>query len=237
MTELACFFLMIYALSVSLSSPMQKTYKEITDVLKQEKISGQAQMTQDGLQISLEEKENIPFFAPGSAELTPAMKDYIQKIAPALKQGLSPEKSSLLVEGHTDNVPIKTTRFASNWELSTARATTIVRYLIDNEGVLPNKIAAIGYGEYRPIVANDNDQNKAKNRRVVFLIKTTGSGGAPGQPAVKTAKAETETATGEVKTEEVKTEEPKPEEVSSQSSLESTTSDKTDKGISPPTLN
>lgn len=173
MTELACFFLMIYALSVALSASMQKAYKEVKEVMDKEQISGEAKMTKDGLQISLEEKENISFFISGSAELQPEMKTYLDKIAPALQQGLTPEHNFLIVEGHTDNVPIATERFASNWELSTARATTVVKYLITTHSFPPTKLAAIGYGEHKPIMPNDSDQNKAKNRRVVFLIKSS----------------------------------------------------------------
>ena len=171
MTELSCFFLMIYALSASLSGTMQEAYKEVKEVMEQEQIAGEAKMTKDGLQISLEEKENVSFFVSGSAELLPEMKNYIVKIAPALKHGLEPEKHTLIIEGHTDTVPIATSRYASNWELSTARATTVVRHLIDGQGFPANRIAAIGYGEFKPVVMNDTDQNKAKNRRVVFLIK------------------------------------------------------------------
>lgn len=174
MTELAIFFLMIYSLSAAFSGTLQKVYKEVDEAMKQSQIAGEVKMTRDGLQVSLEEKEDISFFVSGSAELLPEMKEYIAKIAPALKKGLSVQSNSLIVEGHTDNIPISTARFASNWELSTARATTVVKYLINAQGFPPDRIAAIGYGEFKPVKDGDTDAGRAKNRRVVFLIKVSG---------------------------------------------------------------
>lgn len=73
------------------------------------------------------------------------------------------------VEGHTDNVPIKYSNWKSNWELSTARATSVLHYLLD-KGVLPEKLAAIGYGEFRPVASNDTPEGQRKNRRVEIVI-------------------------------------------------------------------
>ncbi|OGS44776.1 MAG: hypothetical protein A2539_04090 [Elusimicrobia bacterium RIFOXYD2_FULL_34_15] len=171
MTEIACFFLMMYAMSAALSGTMQKATAEVKKTMEEAGIAGEAKMTKEGLKITFEEQQSVPFFVSGSAELLPAMKNYIDKIAPALKKGISLKNNVLVVEGHTDNVPIATSQFASNWELSTARATTVVKYLINNVGIPPEKIAAIGYGEHKPLVSNDIDINRAKNRRVVFLIK------------------------------------------------------------------
>ena len=144
--------------------------------MKEEQIAGQVKMTKEGLQITFEEKESVSLFLSGSAELTPTMKEYIDKIVPPLRQGVDVKSNLLVIEGHTDNVPIATSRYASNWELSTARATTVVRYLVDIHKFPPDKAAAIGYGEFKPIAANDADANRAKNRRVVFLIKVSPQG-------------------------------------------------------------
>ncbi len=75
------------------------------------------------------------------------------------------------IEGHTDNVPIHSARFESNWELSTSRAVKVVKYFLDNSSIAPMKYAASGYGEYRPIAGNDSEEGKAKNRRVDFVIR------------------------------------------------------------------
>jgi len=171
MTEIACFFLMMYAMSSALSNTMQKATVDVKKTMEESGIAGEAKMTKEGLKITFEEQQKVPFFVSGSAELLPAMKNYIDKIAPALKKGISLKNNVLIIEGHTDNVPIATSQFASNWELSTARATTVVKYLVNIHGIPPEKIAAIGYGEHKPLVENDSGINKAKNRRVVFLIK------------------------------------------------------------------
>jgi chemotaxis protein MotB len=80
--------------------------------------------------------------------------------------------NSIKIEGHTDNKPIKTSRFPSNWELSTARSTNIVRYLINNHKFNPNKLSAVGYGEYMPL---KNNPDQAANRRVDFVVLSSAS--------------------------------------------------------------
>jgi len=83
--------------------------------------------------------------------------------------------NSIRIEGHTDNKPIKTSRFPSNWELSTARSTNIIRYLINNHKFSPNKLSAVGYGEYMPLTNNLNNEGQAVNRRVDFVILSSTS--------------------------------------------------------------
>jgi len=88
--------------------------------------------------------------------------------------------NSIRIEGHTDNVPIKTAQFPSNWELSTARATNIVHYLVDAHEFPPEKLSAIGYGEYRPIADNSSEEGRQKNRRVdVVVLSSAGEQGEP----------------------------------------------------------
>ncbi|MDA8164993.1 MAG: OmpA family protein [Desulfobacteraceae bacterium] len=115
-----------------------------------------------GLVISLKE---AGFFASGSAEVQPQSKPILDKIAASI----SGYANDLRVEGHTDNVPISSPTFASNWELSTARACTIVRFLI-SRGFSGNKLSATGYGEYRPIADNRTEEGRMKNRRVDIVI-------------------------------------------------------------------
>ncbi|MGI6160409.1 MAG: OmpA/MotB family protein [Christensenellales bacterium] len=78
------------------------------------------------------------------------------------------------IEGHTDNVPIKTARFASNWELSAHRAVNVLTYLVETSGFDPAKFLVMGYGEYRPIADNDTEAGKARNRRVDFVFESAG---------------------------------------------------------------
>jgi chemotaxis protein MotB len=77
---------------------------------------------------------------------------------------------SLRVEGHTDNTPIHTAQFPSNWELSTARATFLLEYLISNTGIPPQRLSAVGYGEYRPVTGNNTPEGRASNRRVDLVV-------------------------------------------------------------------
>ena len=79
-------------------------------------------------------------------------------------------ENNIVVEGHTDNVPIKTKRFRDNWELSTERALAVLHYLLRNTNLDPVRFAAAGYGEYQPIVSNDTPANKALNRRVDIVV-------------------------------------------------------------------
>lgn len=110
--------------------------------------------------------ENSIFFDEGSADIKPEGLAILNQMAVALQKIDSP----LIVEGHTDSTPISTAKYPSNWELSTARATNIVKYLINNCGYSPTRLSAVGYGEFKPIADNDNVKNKAKNRRVDIII-------------------------------------------------------------------
>ncbi len=176
MTELVCFFVILYALSAALNKDMQKAQQEIQEMIKDGKMSGQVTMDKEGMRITLEEQSQVAFFESGRAELTDQMRVQLGKIAPVLRQ-LS-EKHDIVVEGHTDNIPIATRQFASNWELSTARATSVVKFML-TENFKPKRLSAVGYGEYHPIVPNDTEVNRKKNRRVVFFIKTNPYPDAP----------------------------------------------------------
>jgi chemotaxis protein MotB len=110
-------------------------------------------------------------FESGSAELKPEAKAVLDTIAEILK--FLPNK--IRIEGHTDDRPIKSARFPSNWHLSVARALNTAYYLM-SKGVNPEKISIAGYSEYRPIAPNDSEENRAKNRRVDIVIISTQSG-------------------------------------------------------------
>jgi len=168
MTELVCFFVILYAMSAALSKDMQKASQEVQEMVKEGQMQGQVSMDKEGMRITLEEQSAVAFFESGNAELTEHMKEQMDKLAPVLKK-LS-EKFDIVVEGHTDDIPIYTTQFASNWELSTARSTNVVKLLLEKE-FNPKRLAAVGYGEFHPIVPNDSELNRKKNRRVVFFIK------------------------------------------------------------------
>jgi chemotaxis protein MotB len=117
----------------------------------------------EGLVISLRE---FGFFDSGSAALKPSALPALDRIASIL----AVRTCRLRIEGHTDNVPIHTAQMASNWELSTARSTELVRLLIQRYRFSPERLSAAGYAEYHPIASNDTPQGRAQNRRVDLVI-------------------------------------------------------------------
>lgn len=120
-----------------------------------------------GLVISL--KDSI-LFAPGSAELSASARKTLDQLAGQLTSALGGQSRPIRVEGHTDNTPITTAKYPSNWELSTARATNIVRYLITSHHFSPTRLSAAGYGEFKPVDNNSSIEGKQKNRRVDIVI-------------------------------------------------------------------
>lgn len=131
------------------------------------------EITRRGLIVSLKE---AGFFNSGQANIKPEAYELINTIAEVMTQYNNP----LRLEGHTDNVPISTAQFPSNWELSTARATNGLKYLLKNFDVDANKISATGYAEFRPIAANDTSEGRARNRRVdLVMLSGEGEHGEP----------------------------------------------------------
>jgi chemotaxis protein MotB len=111
------------------------------------------------------------FFGSGSATINAGGVSLLKKIGGLISR----LPNRIRIEGHTDNVPISTATFPSNWELSAARAVNIVKFLSDHMGVHPRRLSAVGYGESRPIKANDTPENRAMNRRVeMVLLKEKG---------------------------------------------------------------
>lgn len=143
----------------------------------------------DGLVISLRE---VGFFESGSAQMKAASQPAFDHIAAILRE----RGYRLRIEGHTDNIPIHNARFASNWELSTARATEIIRLLIVRDGFDPAALSAGGYGEYHPVATNQNAEGRAMNRRVdiVILQKEAVSKSASAEPVARTASVQRATA-------------------------------------------
>jgi chemotaxis protein MotB len=129
-------------------------------------------------QVWLERKEassvvtvsDAVLFNSGSVTLSQSGEEIIDKIAGVAKG--YPDRH-VRVEGHTDDVgiaPEYRNKYPSNWELSTRRATAVVRRLVDKHGMEPDRLSAIGFGEYRPVADNDTAEGRAKNRRVVIVI-------------------------------------------------------------------
>lgn len=127
------------------------------------------EVTRRGLVISLKE---AGFFDSGSATIKPASHELLAKIA----ESLQPFGNQISFEGHTDNIPMRSATFQSNWELSTARATNLAHHLMDRHSLSPDKIAVTGYGEFRPVADNSTEEGRKQNRRVDIVLQgaTTG---------------------------------------------------------------
>ena len=125
---------------------------------------GKVRMTQSRRGVSIEINANV-LFAPARAELEPQSLAVLSAVANTLKN----EPFKLEITGHTDPVPIKSTLYASNWELSAVRATSVVRLLADH-GIAPDRLYAIGREASQPIASNDTEEGRARNRRVELMI-------------------------------------------------------------------
>jgi chemotaxis protein MotB len=115
-----------------------------------------------GLVVSIQE---TLLFQSGSAVITAQARAILEKVSTVLAAA----PNLIRVEGHTDNLPIHTAQFPSNWELSVIRATNVVQ-ILQSDGITPDRLSATGYGEYRPISSNDTDADRSKNRRIDLII-------------------------------------------------------------------
>lgn len=118
---------------------------------------------QRGLVVSL---IDTSFFDPGSAKLKPSSFKAIMAVA----QPFSKLKNEIRVEGHTDSSPIHTALFPTNWELSTSRATAVVRFLIDHSHISATRISAAGYADNKPVASNGTAEGRKRNRRVDIIV-------------------------------------------------------------------
>ena len=128
------------------------------------------------------------FFNSGQAILQPE----VIPILNVLGKSLAKIPNHIRIEGHTDSVPIRTPQFPSNWELSTARATTIVRYLLTNFQFNPNRLSATGYAEFHPIAPNATPEGKTQNRRVDVVVLSTEAAKAEPQEKMEEVKGAAE---------------------------------------------
>jgi len=143
---------------------MTKVASNLLDVMAPLVREGKVRVTQSRRGVSIEINANV-LFQPGRAELEPQSLTVLRAVAERLKN----EPFNLEVTGHTDNVPISNSTFASNWELSAVRATSVVRLLAEN-GIAPARLSAIGREASQPIAPNDTAEGRARNRRVELMI-------------------------------------------------------------------
>jgi chemotaxis protein MotB len=148
---------------------VQSTYDELVGKLEQEIERGEVRISELKGKLTVNVVDKI-LFDSGKAALKPAGIKVLQQIGDILNSAVD---KNIQVEGHTDNVPISgglAARYPSNWELSTARATTVLHFLQDKVGVSGERLSAVGYGEYQPISSNATAGGRAENRRIQIVL-------------------------------------------------------------------
>lgn len=144
--------------------PARQLAQRLASQLEKSGLQDMVKMDIEDSRLTLQIQEKI-LFPSGAAELNPQGGGVLDRLAPMF---MAPGQM-ISVEGHTDNIPISTAMFPSNWELASSRATRVVRYLAER-GVPPNRLRAIGYGEMRPLADNASEQGRSVNRRVSIVI-------------------------------------------------------------------
>jgi chemotaxis protein MotB len=166
----------------------EKQAEELQEMLDQEIDEGLLEVEREKTKIiiRIQEKGSFP---SGRATLNPDFFEVISKITGVIAS--TPGK--IIVAGHTDNIPISTARFRSNWELSSARAVTVVHAMLSNAALDENRFLIQGYADSKPLVPNDSKENRALNRRVELIIQR-GEDVETGEPIKAAEAAETDAA-------------------------------------------
>ncbi len=138
----------------------------IDDYVQREGLTESVEVSISKIGVQIDIKDKL-FFEEGEADL----KDEAFGILDKVSQKIIELPNNIMVEGHTDNIPIHTVEFDSNWELSAARAINVIRYFAEKKGVDPGRMMAVGYGEYNPKVPNTSDENRQLNRRVNIVVQ------------------------------------------------------------------
>ena len=146
---------------------LEKIKPQVEDKLREELDAGDmaVSMQDRGLVVTVLDRV---LFDSGKAELLDSSKGALGKMAEILQTEAA--EQMIYIEGHTDNVPIRFSNWRSNWELSTARATEVVHYFVEVKGLMPQRFAAVGYGEFNPVAANATPEGRLLNRRVEIVI-------------------------------------------------------------------
>lgn len=148
------------------SPEFQAAMADLGESMKEAKLDRQVRVFWDTQGVRIVLQDSI-LFAPAQAEMSPA---YLKVLDAAVAVIRTLNVAELQVQGHTDDLPISTPQFPSNWELSSARATSVLRYLVRTSGLPARKLVAQGYGEFRPLVPNSSPGNRAQNRRVEIYV-------------------------------------------------------------------
>lgn len=145
--------------------------QKLREYMQEKGLTDAAQISITAKKIRVMFSEQAVLFASGSAELDQQAKNVLNDLADLIST--LPQEGKIIIEGHTDNIPIKTKEYSNNMELSIARAISVLNYFIKEKNLSAERFAIAGYGEYRPIVDNDTEENRSKNRRIEIIISRT----------------------------------------------------------------
>ncbi len=148
-----------------MNGEMLDMYNKVNEFIDSNKLNNTVEVKEDDRGIILQLKESI-LYQSGKAYLREDSKEILDMISDLL--ATFPNK--VIVEGHTDNIPMHNEQFDTNWELSAIRAVNVVRYFVESKNIKAERVSAAGYGEYKPIAENNTAQGRSKNRRVNILI-------------------------------------------------------------------
>jgi chemotaxis protein MotB len=147
-------------------TPLQKVEREVNRYITKKGLRSVVSVHQEPRGLVVSFRSDHLLFDRGSAELRPAAQEILKQVAEKIR----PLNYPVRVEGHTCNLPIHTAQFPSNWELSTARATNVVRYLIAQGGFPAGRLSAAGYADVHPIAPNTTEESRMRNRRVDLVV-------------------------------------------------------------------
>ncbi len=157
---------------------LENVRREIEKHIKDANLQAKVSVTSEERGVVLSFQGEV-LFRLGSAELTPRAREILFKVGPILEK----MPNYLRVEGHTDDLPIVNAPYPSNWELSADRANSVLKFILKNFKIHPERMSSVAYGEYRPVVPNDSDLNRQRNRRVDIVILHSKFGAAEAGPA------------------------------------------------------
>ncbi len=142
--------------------------EDVLTYIKENDLENDVQIYEDEKGLNIQMKDSV-LFDTGKAELRSDSKNVLDKVSDLIVK----VDNKIIIEGHTDNVPINTPAMPNNWHLSSARALSVLDYFLGSKKILnPQRFSAQGCGEYRPIAKNDTDEGRAKNRRVNIIVVT-----------------------------------------------------------------
>ncbi len=154
-------------MQMTASTAGEKIKDEVDSEIKKLDLGDDVSVRTVDKEVVITMKDKI-IFMPGQADILNTLKPMLENIARVIQR----HPSFLVdIEGHTDNVPIKTRLYPSNWELSVARATSVLKYFINNQGIDPSRLSIKGNADQKPAVPNDTPENRAQNRRVEIRLK------------------------------------------------------------------